>query len=170
VDSRLVGTWRIEAVAGRTGDYDDPKPTWSTCPTDPERDARLGAVAHTFRADGTGQIGHWDATGQHSEPFTWRVEDEGGHLYLTLDTPHGPMSMRIWLRANGRLIWEQNVFSRRTEGGRLWFDPTSRRWVDRAWLAQLSGWAAFILARDAAPSADPGEVSAKPVRGRGPGR
>jgi hypothetical protein len=169
VDSRLVGTWRIEAVAARTGDYDDPNPTWNTCPPDPEKDARLGAVAHTFRADGTGQIGHPDTTGRPSEPFTWRVDDEGGQLYLTLDTPQGPVSMRIWLRADGRLVWEQNVLSRRTEGGRLWFDPTSQRWVDRAWLAQFSGWVAFILARNRAPTADPGEVSAEPGRCSGPG-
>ena len=161
MDSRLVGTWRIEAVAGRTGDNEDPNPAWITHPPDPEKDARLGAVTHTFRADGTGQIGNRDVLGQPAEQFIWRVEDEGGQLYLTLDTPKCPVSMRVWLRSDGRLVWEQNVFSRRTEGRREWLNLTRGQWVGREWLSQFSGCAAFVLARDAAPTADKGEVGAE---------
>ena len=160
--SRLVGTWRIEAVASRTGDFDDPNPTWTTLPPDPEKDARLGAVAHTFRADGTGQIGRPDVPGPPPEQFSWRVEDEAGQLYLTLDTPLGPVSMRLWLRSDGRLVWEQNVFSRRAEGRREWFNPTSGQWVGREWLAQFRGWVAFVLVRDMPSAAEWGQVSAEP--------
>jgi hypothetical protein len=162
VDARLVGTWRIEAVASRTGDYEDPNLTWTTVPADTEQGERLGAVAHTFRADGTGQIGNRGVPARSPEQFTWRVEDEGGQLYLTLDSPLGPISMRVWLRPDGWLVWEQNVFSRRIEGRRVWFNPASRQWVGREWLSQFSGWAAFVLARDAAATADKGEVSAEP--------
>jgi hypothetical protein len=159
----LIGTWRIEAVAGRTGDYDDPNPAWTTHPPDPEKDARLGAVEHTFRADGTGQIGNRDVRARPSDQFIWRIDDEAGQLYLTLDTPLGPVSMRLWLRSDGRLVWEQNVFSRRAEGRREWFNPTSGQWVGREWLSQFSGWAAFVLVRDVAPVADRGPASAEPA-------
>ena len=161
MDPRLVGTWRIEAVASRTGDYDDPNPTWTTLPPDPEKDARLGAVAHTFRADGTWQIGSPDVSSPPQQ-FTWRVEDEAGQLYLTLDMPWGPVSMRIWLRSDGRLIWEQNVFSRRTDGRREWFSPTERKWVGRDWLSQFSGWVAFVLVRDRPCAVETGQVGAEP--------
>jgi hypothetical protein len=143
----LVGTWRIEAVAGRRGAYDDPNPTWTTLPPDPEKDPRLGVVAHTFRADGTGQIGRPDVPGPPPEQFSWRVEDEAGQLYLTLDTPLGPVSMRVWLRSDGRLIWEQNVFSRLTDGRREWLNPTSGQWVGREWFSQFSCGVAFVLVR-----------------------
>jgi hypothetical protein len=59
--------------------------------------------------------------------------------------------MRVWLRSDGRLVWEQNVFSRRTEGRREWLNPTSGQWVGREWVAQVSGGAAFVLVRDGAP-------------------
>jgi hypothetical protein len=157
----LVGTWRIEAIVCRTGDYDDPNPTWITHSPDPEQLAHLGAVAHTFRADGTGQVANRDAPSPPPEQFTWRVEDEGGELYLILDTPQGPIMMRVWLRSDGRLVWEQNVFSRRSEGRRVWLDPTSGQWVGREWLSQYSGWVAFVLVRDAVPVADRGEVGAE---------
>src|SRR5262249_32768134 len=158
----LVGTWRIEAVASRTGDYDDPNLTWTTLPPDPEKDVRLGAVAHTFRPDGTGRIGGPGVPVPPPEQFTWRVEDEFGQLYLTLDTPLGPVSMRVWLRSDGRLIWEQNVFSRRTEGRREWLNPTAGQWVGREWLSQFSGWAAFVLVRDRPSAVARNQVSAEP--------
>src|SRR5262249_35204867 len=94
------------------------------------------------------------------DQFTWRVDDEAGQLCLTLDSPLGPVSMRVWLRSDERLVWEQNVFSRRTEGRREWLNPTSGQWVGREWLSQFTGWAAFVLIRDAAPAAE-GEVSAE---------
>jgi hypothetical protein len=154
VDPRFVGTWRIEAVATRTGDFDGTDQAWTAHPPDPGQGARLGAVAHTFRADGTGQIESNSLPDRPPERFIWRVEDEGGELYLTLDTSQGPVSMRVWLQPDGRrLLWEQNLFSRRTEGRRVWLNPTSGQWVGREWLSQFSAWTAFVLARDAAPTA-----------------
>jgi hypothetical protein len=161
MDSRLIGTWRIEAVAGRTGDCEDPNPTWIIHPPDPEKDPRLGEVEHMFRGDGTGQISNRAVGALPADQFTWRLDDEAGQLYLTLDTPVGPVSMRVWLRSDGRLVWEQNVFSRRTAGRREWFNPTSGQWVGREWVAQFSGCAAFVLVRDGAPAAAGGPGSAE---------
>jgi hypothetical protein len=156
MDVRLVGTWRIEAVATSTGDFDAPDPAWATHRPDPGQGVRLGAVAHTFRADGTGQIESSSQPARSAERFTWRVEKQGGQLYLTLDTPDGPVSMRVWLRPDGRLVWEQNIFSRWTEGRRVWLNLTSGEWVGREWPSQFHGSTAFVLARDDDPIAGRG--------------
>ena len=151
MDPRLVGTWRIMAVATHLGAVDEPDPTWDIDPPDPEQGRGLGAVAHTFRADGTAEIGNGKAR-VPPERVPWRLEDDGGQLYLTFETPQGPVSMRVWFRPDGTLVWEQNIFSRRCEAGRVWFNPCSGQWVGRDWLAQFSTSTAFVLARDAAPS------------------
>src|SRR5262249_1469797 len=105
-------------------------------------------------ADGTGQIEGNNLPTRPPEQFTWRVEDEGGELYLTLDTSQGPVSMRVWLQPDGRRLWEQNVFSRRTEGRRGWFNPTSGHGGGREWVSRFSAWTAFGLARDVTPTAE----------------
>jgi hypothetical protein len=151
MDPRFVGTWRIVAVAARMGAFDEPDPTWDIYPPYPEHGRGLAAVAHTFRADGTAEISDGKSL-VRSEQVPWRLEEDGGELYLTFDMPQGPIGMRVWFRPDGTLVWEQNIFSRRCEAGRLWFNPVSGQWVGRDWPAQLSGATAFVFARDAAPS------------------
>src|SRR5262249_1724366 len=166
MDPRLVGTWRILAVAARTGAFDEPDPTWDIIPPDPEHGRGLGAVAHPFRADGTAEFSNGKSL-VRSEQVPWRLEEDGGELYLTFDRPQGPIGMRVWFRPDGTLVWEQNIFSRRCEAGRLWFNPVSGQWVGHDWPAQFSGATAFVLARDAAPC-ESGSGPNEPLQPTGP--
>ena len=159
MDPRLVGTWRIVAVATQTGAFDVPDPTWDIVPPDPEQGRGLGALAHTFPPDGTAEI----ANGR----VPWRLVDDGGELYLTLETPQGPVGMRVWFRPDGTLVWEQSILSRRCEAGRVWLNPCSGQWVGRDWPAQFGISTAFILAREAAPS-DGGARPNEPLQPTGP--
>lgn len=167
MDPRLIGTWRIVAVATRMGAFDEPDPTWDIYPLDPEHGRGLAAVGHTFGAVGTAEIGNGKSLAR-SEQVSWRLEDDGGELYLTFDTPHGPISIRVWFRPNGTLVWKQNIFSRRCEARRVWFNPVSGEWVGRDWPAQFSGATAFVLSLDAAPS-ERGSGPNESLRPSGPG-
>jgi hypothetical protein len=153
MDLRLVGTWRIEGVASRTGSLDVPDTAWTFHPPTPRQRSGFYAAAYVFEADGTFRIeSRGDPPRQLPERGAWRLEEEDGELYLTFDGAGGPISQRVWFPSEGRMLWATSPLSRREEGGRVWLVPGAQGWVkhDRSWLVQFNLWVAFRLVREAA--------------------
>ena len=107
---RLVGSWHLEGVStllGRAGP-DAGDEVWKADRAAPRHRAAMRGAGYVLRADGTGQIeSRREPPFWPPQPFSWRVEVEGGQLYLVLSGPDGATGrLRIWVRPDGqKMLW-----------------------------------------------------------------